>query len=120
MRTFHDAVVVRFITMKDRIEIDIEGVSNYTGNELNREAGKLIVQGVSCITENQRQVGGPSFTFDDGQILDLEMDNRCLKLLVEWESYSSNSTDVAEYEIHGDSIRWVSAIPDRLGHEVEP
>jgi len=111
MRTFHDAVVVRFATLLDRIEIDIEGVSNYDGDESTRETGKLIVEGISCFTENDEPVAAPTFKFDDGQILELEMHDRCLKLLVEWENYSLNSIEVAEYEINGDSVRWVPEAP---------
>jgi hypothetical protein len=112
MRTFHDAVVVRFAALRDRIEIDIEGVSSYKGDESSRETGKLIVEGVSFFTENDKSVAAPTFKFDDGQILELEMQDRCLKFLVEWENYSVSSTEVAEYEIHGDSVRWV---PDTNG-----
>src|SRR5829696_5427568 len=107
MRTFHDAVVVRFALLRDRIEIDIEGVSTFDGDKSSQETGKLIVEGVSSFTENHEPVAAPTFEFDDGQILELEMHSRCLKLLVEWENYSSKSTEVAEYEIHGDSVRWL-------------
>jgi hypothetical protein len=107
MRTFHDAVVVRFAASRDRIEINIESVSVYDGDESYQETGKLIVEGVSSFTENHEPVAAPTFKFDDGQILELEMHDRCLKLFVEWENYSSSATEVAEYEIHGDSVRWV-------------
>ena len=119
MRTFHDAVVVRFTALKNRIEIDIKEVLNYDGDEVSRETGKLIVEGVSYFTENHEPVVAPTFSFDDGQILELEIDDRSLQLLVEWENYSLSSTEVAEYEIHGDSVRWVPAAPDGLAHKGE-
>ena len=109
MRTFHDAVVVRFIASRGRIEIDVERVSCYNGDELNQEAGKLIVEGVSRLTENGEPVAAPTVEFDDGQILELEMHSRHLELLIEWENYSSHSTQVAEYEIYGESVYWVPA-----------
>jgi hypothetical protein len=107
MRTFHDAVIVLFVVSRDRIEIGIEGVSVYDGDESSQETGKLIVQGVSSFTENHEPVAEPTFKFDDGQILELEMHEHRLNFLVEWESYLSNSTNVAEYEIHGSRVCWV-------------
>jgi hypothetical protein len=111
MRTFHDAVVVRFGRSGDRIEIDIKSVSVYEGNESYQETGKLIVEGVSSFTENHKPVSAPTFKFDDGQILELELNERCVKLLIEWENYSLSAIEIAEYEIHGDRICWVPKTP---------
>jgi hypothetical protein len=80
MRTFHDAVIVRFTALNNRIVIDINEVSNYDESESSRETGKLIVEGVSCFMENHKQVDAPTFSFDDGQILDLEDRRAQLKI----------------------------------------
>ena len=38
---------------------------------------------------------------------DLELNERYVKLLIEWENYSLSSIEIAEDGVHGDRICWV-------------
>jgi len=107
MRTFHDAVVEAFRVCTGRISLKITNVSNYGPEGAVQETGELRISSVSSFLEDGVPVEEPTIDFDDGQILELEMDGKNVTMLVEWESYGGGETTVCSYRISGRSVSWV-------------
>lgn len=107
MRTFHDAVIVGVSVNEDELVFRIQNVSVYGQKPEHQETGRLIVKGLSAFRQDGQLVTEPTFDFDDGQILDINMDDNTVAMLLEWEDYKSGRTGVVEYDVAGSEVRWI-------------
>lgn len=85
-------------------------------SEDNALKGKLCLEGVKWIkVDDKKDKEIPRKDYDDGEILDLEIDDNKVFLLIEWKNWPpklrQHTNDVSKIEIEAEKIRWEN-IPD--------
>ena len=119
---FHDGGLIGAKREKNNIELFLqsceisldEPIDKKILSEENTLKGKLCLIGVKCIkVDDQENKEIPWKEYDDGEILDLEIDNNKVFLLIEWTNFPPKTrvTDVGTIEIEAEKIYWEN-IPD--------
>jgi hypothetical protein len=112
VREFHDATIDTFLTVEDRIVLEMEDVSVYADPEIpdgTHESGKLTISNVRRVLEDGVDVTRPSFSFEYGRVLDLVQTSEGITLRVEWQFPDPRATRFAEYTIYGNTMHWEPA-----------
>lgn len=119
---FHDASVIdiehkhnTLTFVLESCHIHPEELSNDTIlSQTNTLRGKLKIKNIESITvEHKPQTGTLKKTYDDGDILDLEIKPGKIKLLVQWINYppKPRKKHTSLIEIDADAVQWKN-IPD--------
>lgn len=108
VRVFHDAVVDGIRRDADGLVAECSMVCVYDGDSLVRqESGTLTIRGRVCEEAPEPRACWED-EYDDASILELEVGDDVVKLLVEWESYSSGKQGVVEYRRRLGAVVWVA------------
>lgn len=114
---FHDGTLLKIKHEKNQIEFFLEssqiGSHKIKDRELlsndNTLKGKLHVKNIIKIKVGNKEYKGIlRKEYDDGEILDLEINKNKMLLLIEWTNFPPKNrvTDVAKIEIEAEKIQW--------------
>ena len=119
---FHDGGLIGVKRKKNNMELFLrsceisseEPIDRKILSEDNALKGKLCLEGVKWIkVDNKENEEIPWKDYDDGEILDLEIDNNKVFLLVEWKNWppKPSTRDVSKIELEAEKFYWKN-IPD--------
>lgn len=117
---FHDGYVNAIIHKGNNIEFFLES-SVMDSNEVSEMGEKVLsesntLKGILLLRNIKKmKVGNKEFKgtlqkqYDDGDILDLEVEDGRIFLLVEWKNYppKAPTTDVSKIEIEAEEVEWI-------------
>jgi hypothetical protein len=116
---FHDGGLIGVKRKENNIELFLrsceisldEPIDRKILSEDNALKGKLCLEGVKWIkVANNENAEIPWKDYDDGEILDLEIDGNKVFLLIEWKNWppkpSVRTNDVSKIEIEAEKIYW--------------
>ncbi len=114
---FHDGSLLEIDHQKDNIVLSLESaeidpieIGNVTLlSKSNTLFGKLHLKNIKAVSLNRNLYNGIlSKTYDDGEILDLEIYPNEIFLLVEWMNFppKPEATDVTRIEIEAEEVYW--------------
>lgn len=105
-RVFHDAVIDRLVRTPTTLEAACSMVSVYEGDSLIRqESGMLRITGQVPAGASEPAAESES-GYDDACILDLNVKEGVVNMLVEWENYSTDATEVHLYTRTLGTMQW--------------
>lgn len=110
---YHDQSIVIFSMESAEISPE-ENIDNIVLSESLTIKGKLHMEGVDLITENEKQVSALlKMLFDSARILHLKIDGTTLSLDLEWVNFPPHPevTTYSFYKINARKIWWEN-IPD--------
>lgn len=121
---FHDGYVNNIIHKGNTLEFFLES-SVVDPSEIadpdrvilsrsNTLKGILLLQNIKTIKMGNKKYSGIlQMNYDDGDILDLKIDNNKVFLLIEWKNFppKTHVIDVSKIEIEAEKIQW---IPEKL------
>ena len=119
---FHDGYVNDISHVGNNISFSLESsvienldeiVDKHLLSDSNSLKGILIVHNIKNFqVGNKKYTGIFQMEYDDGDILDLEINDTKIFLLIEWKNFppKSSKTDVSKIEIEAEKIEW---IPER-------
>ena len=119
---FHDGGFIGMKKKENDIELFLqsceispdEPIDKKILSQANTLRGKLCLIGVKWIkVDNKEDKEIPWKKYDDGEILDLEIDNNKVFLLIEWTNFPPKlrTNDVGKIEIEAEKVYWEN-IPD--------
>ena len=119
---FHDGTLIGIKKKENNIEFFLESfrissddlVDKKLLSEANTLKGKLCLIGVQSVkVDKQENKEIPWKEYDDGEILDLSIDNNTVFLLIQWKNFPPKlrSEDVGTIEIEFEKAYWEN-IPD--------
>lgn len=119
---FHDGSVIDIEHIHNTLTFVLESCqihqeelgNNTILSQTNTLRGKLIINNIKSITVGHRpQASTLKKTYDDGDILDLEINPGKVKLLVQWVNYPPKPREkhTSLIEIDADAVQWEN-IPD--------
>jgi len=121
---FHDGGLIGIKRKKNNMELFLrsceissdEPIDRKILSEDNALKGKLCLEGVKWIkVAGKENAEIPWKDYDDGEILDLEIDNNKVFLLIEWKNWPPKprlrTNDVSKIEIEAEKVYWEN-IPD--------
>lgn len=119
---FHDGGFIGAIRKENNMELFLrsceissdEPIDRKILSEDNALKGKLYLNGVKWIkVDDKENKEIPWKEYDDGEILDLKIDNNKVFLLIEWTNFPPKTrvTDVGTIEIEAEKVYWEN-IPD--------
>jgi hypothetical protein len=119
---FHDGGLIGAIRKENNMELFLRSCEISSGEPIDRKIlsednalkGKLCLEGIKWIkVAGKENAEIPWKDYDDGEILDLEIDNNKVFLLIEWKNFPPKSRieDVGTIEIEAEKVYWEN-IPD--------
>jgi hypothetical protein len=127
---FHDGGFIGAKRKKNNMELFLrsceissdEPIDRKILSEKNALKGKLCLMGVKWIkVDGKEDKEIPWKEYDDGEILDLEIDNNKVFLLIEWTNFPPKSriNDIGKIEIEAEKIYWenIPNLPDNYCDE---
>lgn len=117
---FHDGGIIAITNSGDSVEISMdsaeisqeENIDNVPLSIHRRLKGKLHLQGVEYVKENDAFIKCLEQKHDKGNVMDFEIADHKVFLQVMWENYPFREhTDLITYEIKAKNIYWEN-IPD--------
>lgn len=81
---------------------------------LNTLKGSLLLYNIKNIKVGNKEYKGTlKKQYDDGEILDLEVENNKVLLLIEWTNFPPKirATDVSKIEIEAEKVQWIPEKP---------
>jgi len=114
---FHDGTLININHERNQMEFLLESSQILPGkiddkqllSSDNTLRGKLHIKNVRKIKVGNKEYKGIlRKEYDDGEILDLEINNNKMLLLVEWTNFPPKArvTDVTKIEIEAEKIQW--------------
>ena len=124
---FHDGGFIGMKTHEKNIELFLQSCEISSNKSIdkkilsktNKIKGKLCLINVKWIkVDNKKGKKIPWKEYDDGEILDLEINNNTVFLLIEWANFppKSRTNDIGKIEIEAEKIYWenIPDLPDSL------
>jgi len=119
---FHDGGFIGIKRKENNIELFLRSCEISSNEPIDREIlskdnalkGKLCLTGVQSVkVDKQENKEIPWKEYDDGEILDLSIDNNTVFLLIQWKNFPPKlrSEDVGTIEIEFEKAYWEN-IPD--------
>ncbi len=104
--SFHEATLVNFITdtEKEQVGIELDGVTVADNKKIS---GRLFIKSKLNFKIEGKKVHEIKKIYEDGEVLDLEINNNKIELLIEWNDFLNKKTLTLFYEIEGETVYWV-------------
>lgn len=119
---FHDGGFIGAVRKENTLELFLRSCEISLGEPINRKflSEDNALKGKLCLTrvkevkvDDQVNKEIPWKSYDDGEILDLELGDNTVFLLIEWANFPPKPrlTEVSKIEVEADKITWKN-IPD--------
>ena len=101
--SFHESTVTKFLYDKNNFVIGLEDVST----DCSSDKVEIVVKNLSKMLIDSAPAADSSFKMpcDDGEVLTLELDEKKVFILVEWNDFCSGTSFTQSYEINGDRVQ---------------
>ncbi len=111
--SFHEATVLELTREGDTARLELQDIRI---GERFADA-TVFVDGVETITIDDQPVAALEKEYEDGEVLTLEIGERHILLVVEWNDFARRLSQTRGLEIHGQSVRVMTSEPrEEMSH----
>ena len=97
---FHEATVQRFLRNNNEVTLDLDDV--HVNGVI--KSIRIICNGVKKLDTDGKNIDVQLMPTNDGEILTLEIFDRSLKVIIEWNEFDKHTSSTNAYEIECESI----------------